>query len=110
MAPSTLPSPARDVSNDNVVMGVGLACRLAHQRRGCRLTREWASICADLELDPNGGKAVLLEDKVVGSAAPGTAFEAVIARRPHPARILGEPAYMPASVHPRCDTRLETAP
>ena len=36
-------------------------------------------------------------------------MEAVIQGKPHAARVLGEPAYIPQSLLPRTDAKLETA-
>ncbi|WP_120501990.1 FAD-dependent oxidoreductase [Roseovarius sp. EL26] len=89
-------------------------------------------VCAYLEIEPNGvedghgGEAVMLGGKVVGSTAsvayghtvgkilafayikphanvPGTEIEVIIAGHARKGRILGEPAYDPASVLPRAD-------
>ncbi|SLN67392.1 4-methylaminobutanoate oxidase (formaldehyde-forming) [Roseovarius albus] len=89
-------------------------------------------VCAYLEIEPDGeedghgGEAVMLNGKVVGSTAsvayghtvgkilafayikphanvPGTEIEVIIAGHARKGRILGEPAYDPASVLPRTD-------
>ena len=89
-------------------------------------------ICAYLEIEPDGvedghgGEAVLMDGKPVGStssvafghtvgkilafayvkpyaATPGQALQVVIAGRPRPAKVLGEPAYDPQSSLPRTD-------
>jgi len=89
-------------------------------------------VCAYMEIEPDGvldghgGEAVLLNGQVVGStasvayghtvgkilafayikpeaAAPETALEVVIHGTPRPAKVLGEPAYDPASKLPRTD-------
>ncbi|MEO1139265.1 MAG: FAD-dependent oxidoreductase [Pseudomonadota bacterium] len=95
-------------------------------------------VCAYLEIDPDGvedghgGEAVLLDGKVVGSTAsvayghtvgkilafayikpyanvPGQEIEVVVAGEPRKGRILGEPAYDPASLLPRTDAAMEDA-
>ena len=89
-------------------------------------------VCAYLEIDPDGvhdghgGEAVLLNGTVIGStasvayghsvgkilafayvkpaaASAGTELQVVIAGEPRSARVLGEPAYDPASNKPRTD-------
>jgi len=95
-------------------------------------------VCAYLEIAPdgrfdgNGGEAVLLDGKVVGSTAsvayghtvgkilafayvkpqvnvPGTEVEVIIAGNPRKGRILGAPAYDPDSTKPRADAATEPA-
>ncbi len=89
-------------------------------------------VCAYLEIEPdgiwdgNGGEAVRLDGRVVGSTAsvaychtpqtivafayikphaaePGTALEVFMNEKWRPARVLAEPAYDPQSVKPRTD-------
>lgn len=89
-------------------------------------------ICAYLSIDPdgeadgNGGEAVLMDGKVVGTtssvayghaaqtilafayikpvaARPGTELEVMIMGNPRKARVLAEPAYDPESLKPRAD-------
>jgi dimethylglycine dehydrogenase len=89
-------------------------------------------VCANLEIEPdgiwdgNGGEAVRLDGKVVGSTAsvaychtpqtilafaylkphaaePGTALEVFMNEQWRPARVLAEPAYDPQSLKPRTD-------
>ena len=91
-------------------------------------------ICAYLEIEPDGvadghgGEAVIMNGTVVGSTASvafgpavgkilafayikpeaaktGTALEVVIHGKPRQARVLGEPAYDPASLKPRMDAQ-----
>ncbi|MCE8514969.1 GcvT family protein [Ruegeria pomeroyi] len=93
-------------------------------------------VCAYLEIEPdgrfdgNGGEAVLLDGKVVGSTAsvayghtvgkilafayvkpqvnvPGTEVEVIIAGQPRKGRILGAPAYDPDNARPRADLQVE---
>lgn len=95
-------------------------------------------VCAYIAIEPdgvwdgNGGEAVLLDGKVVGSTASvayghtvgkilafayikshaavaGTQLEVVIAGEPRAAEVLGEPAYDPQSTLPRTDAALEPA-
>ncbi|MCY4333967.1 MAG: FAD-dependent oxidoreductase [Litoreibacter sp.] len=95
-------------------------------------------VCAYLEIEPDGkadghgGEAVMHEGQVVGSTAsvafgptvgkilafayikpfaaePGTALEVVIHGEPRAAKVLGEPAYDPASEKPRTDAMQEAA-
>ncbi|MEM6564664.1 MAG: glycine cleavage T C-terminal barrel domain-containing protein, partial [Pseudomonadota bacterium] len=89
-------------------------------------------LCAYLEVEPDGiedghgGEAVLMDGKVVGATAsvayghtvgkilafaylkphataPGTALTVIVAGEPRKARVLGEAAYDPQSLHPRTD-------
>ncbi len=89
-------------------------------------------ICAYLEIEPDGvedghgGEAVVVSGEIVGATAsvayghtvgkilafayvkpqanvPGTEVEVIIAGAPRKGRILGEPAYDPASLLPRAD-------
>ncbi|WP_425046257.1 FAD-dependent oxidoreductase [Primorskyibacter sp. S87] len=91
-------------------------------------------VCAYLEIEPDGkadghgGEAVLLDDSVVGStssvaysptvgkilafaylqpsaARPETALEVVIHGVRRAAKVLGEPAFDPASIRPRTEAR-----
>ncbi len=98
--------------------------------------RRWScaylEIEADGEIDGHGGEAVLLDGRVVGTtasvafghsvgrilafayvtapaAAPGTGLEVVIHGEARPARVLGEAAYDPENLRPRCETRREMA-
>ncbi|MEM6593801.1 MAG: FAD-dependent oxidoreductase [Pseudomonadota bacterium] len=95
-------------------------------------------VCAYLEIEPDGkadghgGEAVMHDGKVVGSTAsvaygptvgkilafayikpsaatPGTALDVVIHGEPRAAKVLGEPAYDPASEKPRTDAMQEAA-
>ncbi|SDC44580.1 FAD-dependent oxidoreductase [Ruegeria marina] len=95
-------------------------------------------VCAYLEIEPdghydgNGGEAVRLLGKVIGSTAsvayghtvgkilafayvkpqaniPGAEVEVVIAGQPRKGRILGAPAYDPDSLRPRADVVHEAA-
>lgn len=86
----------------------------------------YLAIEEDGETDGHGGEAVMLGDKVVGStasvafgptvgkilafayikpeaAAPGTDLTVIIHGSPRNAKVLGEPAYDPASVKPRTE-------
>ncbi len=96
------------------------------------LDRPLPWVCAYLEIEPdgiwdgNGGEAVRLDGKVVGSTAsvaychtpqtilafaylkphasePGTALEVFMNEQWRPARVLGVPAYDPQSLKPRTD-------
>ncbi|MBW4708954.1 FAD-dependent oxidoreductase [Roseobacter sp. YSTF-M11] len=93
-------------------------------------------ICAYLDIEPNGiedghgGEAVMMAGEVVGTTAsvvyghsvgrilafayvrpdaapPGTVLEVVIAGTARAAKVLGEPAYDPASLLPRADAQKE---
>ena len=95
-------------------------------------TGEMPWICAYLEIEPDGvedghgGEAVVVNGEIVGATAsvayghtvgkilafayikphahvPGTEIEVIIAGKPRKGRILGEPAYDPASLLPRTD-------
>ncbi|MDJ0628183.1 MAG: FAD-dependent oxidoreductase [Rhodobacter sp.] len=82
----------------------------------------------DGEIDGHGGEAVLLNGETVGStssvafgptvgkilafayikphaAIPGTALDVLIHGKPRAAKVLAEPAYDPASLLPRTDTK-----
>ncbi|MGB0506919.1 MAG: FAD-dependent oxidoreductase [Pikeienuella sp.] len=90
-------------------------------------------ICAYLEIEPDGvedghgGEAVIMDDTVVGSTAsvayghtigkilafaymkphaatPGQELTVIVAGEPRAAKVLGEPAYDPASELPRTDS------
>ncbi len=92
-------------------------------------------ICAYLQIEPdgvndgNGGEAVHKDGVVVGSTAsvafghtvgtilafayvkphaavPGTELEVIVAGRPRPARVLGEPAHDPQNTLPRTDSSM----
>ena len=95
-------------------------------------TCAYLEIEPDGEIDGHGGEAVMLNGHVVGStasvayghtvgkilafayikphaAAPGTELQVVIHGTSRTARVLGEPAYDPASVLPRTDAVAEAA-
>ncbi len=112
---------------------------LGREATGANLDGERPSVCAYLEIEPDGdvdghgGEAVLMDGALVGSTSsvafghstgkilafayvrpdatePGTALEVVIMGTPRPARILAEPAYDPQSLLPRTDaTRASSA-
>ena len=86
----------------------------------------YLAIDEDGETDGHGGEAVMLGDRVVGSTAsvvfgptvgkilafayikpeaavPGTDLTVIVHGSPRPAKVLGEPAYDPASLLPRTD-------
>ena len=86
----------------------------------------YLAIDEDGETDGHGGEAVMLGDRVVGSTAsvvfgptvgkilafayikpeaavPGTDLTVIVHGSPRPAKVLGEPAYDPASHLPRTD-------
>ena len=89
-------------------------------------------VCAYLEIEPdgiwdgNGGEAIYLNGRVVGSTAsvayghtvskilafaylkpyaakPGTSLKVLLNEKKRPAKVLGEPAYDPESLKPRTD-------
>lgn len=89
-------------------------------------TCAYLAIDEDGETDGHGGEAVMLGDRVVGStasvvygptvgkilafayikpeaAAPGTDLTVIVHGSPRAAKVLGEPAYDPASKRPRTD-------
>lgn len=89
----------------------------------------YLEVAPDGEADGNGGEAVLLDGKAVGTvssiafgptvgkilafayvkpeaAVPGTALEVMILNKPRPARVLSAPAYDPDSKLPRSDALL----
>ena len=86
----------------------------------------YLAIDEDGETDGHGGEAVMMGDRVVGSTAsvvfgptvgkilafayikpeaavPGTDLTVIVHGSPRPAKVLGEPAYDPASLLPRTD-------